>query len=143
MGAPLLTDALRATLEADLGVGVRVAVTGQRAKVSRRSLDRWLASGKVTRPPPRRLPEPPADRPVPQVLALAEPGLVAGDHPGRAARLVAGRGQDPGVIVPGRWAKREPGAAGLAQGAFDAFAEVDELAVRRRAAFSRPPDGLP
>ena len=128
---------LRARIEADLGAGIPVAVAAQRANVSRRSLHRWLSDGRVTRPPPTA--PPPLvtdDRPLPELLAEAEPDLI------EAIDRAAQRGSWQAAAwyleraFPDRWARRE---AGPEPGPMDAFSELDELAARRRAHATRSP----
>jgi len=129
----LLTDELRVRIEHELGLGGTREVVCQRTGVSRGSLDRWIATGKVV--PGRQTPEVPRD---PSTLSLsrlqqAEPGLLA------AIVSAAQRGQWQAAAwvleraFPERWSKPDgklPPAFGAAA---DAFAEIDELAARRRA----------
>jgi hypothetical protein len=137
MAAPSrLTDDLRRQIERDLASGVSQAATAQRAGVSPRSLRRWLHDGRINPPPSPPVPAPDAE-PVPrrQRLARAEPGLVAAI----VAASERGSWQAAAWLLerafPEHWAKREPGSL---PGPPDAFAELDELAARRRNPAKRP-----
>jgi hypothetical protein len=54
----LLTRELREWLERELDAGCPQSVAAQRAGIGQRTLERWLAQGKVRRPEP---PSPPED----------------------------------------------------------------------------------
>jgi hypothetical protein len=54
----LLTDELRQWLERELDAGCPQSVAAQRAGIGQRTLERWLAHGKVRRP---ERPAPPAE----------------------------------------------------------------------------------
>jgi hypothetical protein len=54
----LLTDELREWLERELDAGYPQSVAAQRVGIGRRTLERWLADGRVRRPEP---PAPPED----------------------------------------------------------------------------------
>jgi hypothetical protein len=72
----LLTDELRAEIERELASGSAVAVSAQRAGVSRRTLTSWLSEGRVAR---RQLaaPDPEPELSLDEHLDQAEPVLVA------------------------------------------------------------------
>lgn len=132
-----LTPDLRVELERELAAGVPVAVLAQRQGISRRTLGRWIADGRVVR---RQLA--PAPEAAVEELSLderpekAEPGLLA------AVLAASQRGswQAAAWILERRWPERwarpprlqeEPSQAAEPV-ADDSFREVDELAARRR-----------
>ena len=139
-GASLLTDELRAQMERELAAGAPVAVAAQRVGIGRRTLTRWLAQGRVVRPQLASAPADPLDlgpaRSLDDRLAKAEPGLVG------VIAAAAGRGswQAAAWILerrwPERWARppvREAEAVRRSEPREDdPFAEVDEIAARRR-----------
>lgn len=130
----VLTAELRAKIERELATGAKLDVVGQRVGVTGRTLERWLAAGKIVR---RRL-EPVSDDappPVPQLpvserIAQAEPGLV-GEIIAAAKR---GHWQAAAWLLeratPERWGKRDANA--MPAELRDAFSEIDEIAEQRR-----------
>jgi hypothetical protein len=108
----LLTDELRERIEDELASGAPQGVVAQRLGVAPRSLGRWLAEGRVSRPePPPPEPERRLLGELPERLAAAEPALVA--------RVAAAADRGSWVAAswllergwPERWAKREPRSA--------------------------------
>jgi hypothetical protein len=139
----LLTEELRGKVERELAAGTPVSVAAQRLGLSRRSLTRWLSEGRVVR---RQLDAVPAgpDLDLPAVrrsaslseqLEKAEPALVAAI----AAAAKRGSWQAAAWLLershPERWA-RPPAREGQVYRPVpreaDPFAEVDEIAERRR-----------
>jgi hypothetical protein len=139
--ATLLTPELRADLERELANGVPVAVAAQAHGLGRRTLTRWLERGLVVRR--RQLGGEPDHDPVitddaslDERLLRAEPGLVA------SIVAASGRGSWQASawllerINPARWARPParpaPEHVPPVPAADDPFAEVDEIAERRR-----------
>ena len=78
VGAPSrLTDEIREQLEDDLAHGASQAAAAQRVGIGRRTLQRWLADGRVIRREAEPLAELSVELPLYGRLATAEAGLVA------------------------------------------------------------------
>jgi hypothetical protein len=140
-----LTPELRARIERELGDGIPIVVVAENTSVGRSTLHEWLATGRVARPKREEKPlalvhDLPTERTSPdsihERLRAAEPGLVA------VLVNAAQRGSWQSAawllerIDPSRWAKpsrtralEERPRVPLAD---DPFAEVDQLAARRR-----------
>jgi transposase len=132
-----LTPELRAELERDLAAGVPVAVLAQRQGISRRTLGRWIAGGRVVRRQLAPAPDPAVEElSLDERLEKAEPGLLA------AVLAASQRGswQAAAWILERRWPERwarpprrqEEPITPSEPVADDPFQEVDELAARRR-----------
>jgi transposase len=104
MAAPSkLTPQLRAELERELAAGVPVAVLAQRKGVSRKTLGRWIAGGRVARRQLAPAPEPAVgELSLDERLEKAEPGLLA------AVLAASQRGswQAAAWILERRWPER-------------------------------------
>jgi Transposase len=132
-----LTPELRAEVERELAAGQPVAVVAQRHGLSRRTLTRWIADGRVVRRELTAEPDPAlSELSLDERLAKAEPGLVA------AIIAASQRGSWQASawllerINPRRWARpQRPEARGPGQARVPdpIWAEIDELAARRRA----------
>jgi hypothetical protein len=131
--ASKLTPELRADVERELAAGHAVAVIAQRHKIGRRTLDRWLADGRVVRRELIAEPETFPELTLDERLARAEPGLVA------AILAASQRGSWQASawmlerINPRRWARpQRPEARGPHARLPDPiFQELDELRERR------------
>lgn len=128
-----LTPARRTRVERELAAGATVEAAAQRVGVTKRTLMRWLAAGKVTRPGVPPPPVVPTGQSLAERLEQAEPGLVA------AVIQAAQRGSWQAAAwmlersFPERWGRRD-GSTVVAAPSKDQFAEIDELAGRRRSA---------
>jgi transposase len=132
-----LTPELRVEIERELAAGVPVAVLAQRQGISRRTLGRWISGGRVVRRQLAPTPEPAlAELSLDERLAAAEPGLLAAI----VAASQRGSWQASAWILERRWPERwarpprrqEEPIPTSEPVADDPFAEVDELAARRR-----------
>ena len=124
-----MTGELRPRIEREYAAGATQEAVSQRTGVPVRTLTHWQGQGRIVR---RQLAPVPApvepERPVPDVLARAEPGLVAaivtaakGGHWQAAAWLLE-------RAFPDRWAR--PDARQTAPPS-DAFSELDQLRRKR------------
>lgn len=139
MAAPSkLTPELRVEIERELAAGVPVAVLAQREGISRRTLGRWISGGRVVR---RQL----APAPDPAVEELSLDERLEKAKPGLLAAVLAASQRGSWVAAawilerrwPERWARpprrQEEPIPTVVEVADDPFAEVDQLAARRRA----------